>query len=80
MRQIHKELPSTEQTQLAQEVPVLQNTGSSETVTEQYHYILIPLLHFSLGIRYRSLIETYGGKAARQILGSAWYVSSYVTD
>lgn len=59
---------------------MLQITGGSESVTEQYRYILTPLLHFSLGICYRSLQETYGGKAARQILGSAWYGSSYVTD
>jgi len=64
VKQIHKELPSTKRTLLAQEVPVLQIAGGSESVTEQYHSILTPLLHFSLGICYRSLLETYGGKGS----------------
>lgn len=58
---------------------MLQITGGSENVTERYHYILTPLLHFSLGTCCRSLLQTYRGTAARPVLGSSWYSSSYVT-
>lgn len=55
-------------------------SGGSGSITGRYHYTPTPFLHLSLGVCCRSLRETYGGKAVRWILGSAWYGSPYVTD